>query len=215
MFVKTKMTANPFIISPDQTIPDAHEIMQQYGVKRLPVVKNGKLVGVVSKEDIAHASPSKATTFSVGELTYLLAKTKISKVMVKNPITISPDALLEEAATLMRDHDIGFLPVMKNDKLVGIITQSDILDSFIDILGFREPGTRFTVEADDEPGMMSKATGIISEHGANITHMAVYRGENGKSTMVIGINSLNVDEIESAIEAAGFQVLYKLQNKNK
>ena len=208
MFVKTKMTANPFIISPDQTIPDAHEIMQQYGVKRLPVVKNGKLVGVVSKEDIAHASPSKATTFSVGELTYLLDKTKISKVMVKNPITISPDALLEEAATLMRDHDIGFLPVMKNDKLVGIITQSDILDSFIDILGFREPGTRFTVEADDEPGMMSKATGII-------THMAVYRGENGKSTMVIGINSLNVDEIESAIEAAGFRVLYKLQNKNK
>ena len=63
--------------------------------------------------------------------------------------------------------------------------------------------------------MMSKATGIISEHGANITHMAVYRGENGKSTMVIGINSLNVDEIESAIEAAGFRVLYKLQNKNK
>ena len=213
MFVKTKMTANPFIISPDQTIPDAHEIMQQYGVKRLPVVKNGKLVGVVSKEDIAHASPSKATTFSVGELTYLLAKTKISKVMVKNPITISPDALLEEAATLMRDHDIGFLPVMEGEKLVGIITQSDILDSFIEILGFREPGTRITIEANDEPGMMAKVAGIISEYGANITHMAVYRGGNGKSSMVVGINSLNTGEIEKAIEAAGFQVLYKLQNQ--
>lgn len=213
MFVKNKMTANPFVISPDQTIPDAHEIMQQAGVKRLPVVKKGKLVGVVSKEDISHASPSKATTFSVGEITYLLAKTKISKVMTKNPVTISPDALLEEAATLMRDHDVGFLPVMDGDKLVGIITQSDILDSFIDILGFREPGTRITIEADDEPGTMAKVAGIISQYGANITHMAVYRGSNGKSSVVVGINSLNTGELEKSMEAAGFRILYKLQNQ--
>ena len=83
MFVKNKMTTNPFTISPDQTIPDAHEIMSANGVKRLPVVKDGKLVGVVSREDIAQASPSKATSFSVGELTYLLSKTKISQVMSK------------------------------------------------------------------------------------------------------------------------------------
>jgi acetoin utilization protein AcuB len=83
MFVKNKMTANPFTISPDQTIPDAHEIMtEQNGVKRLPVMKNGKLVGIVSREDIAYsASPSKATSFSMGEITYLLSKTKISQIM--------------------------------------------------------------------------------------------------------------------------------------
>lgn len=209
MFVRNKMTANPFVISPDQTIPDAHEIMQQYGVKRLPVVKKGKLVGVVSKEDIAHASPSKATSFSVGEITYLLAKTRISKVMTKNPYTISPDALLEEAATLMRDHDVGFLPVVDGDKLVGIITQSDILDSFIDILGFRDPGTRMTIEANDEPGMIAKVAGIISEYDANITHMAVYRGGTGRSIMVIGINSQNTAELEQTIKDAGFDLLYK------
>ncbi|MDD6033463.1 MAG: CBS domain-containing protein [Oscillospiraceae bacterium] len=209
MFVRNKMTTNPFVISPDQTIPDAHEIMQQYGVKRLPVVKKGKLVGVVSKEDIAHASPSKATSFSVGEITYLLAKTRISKVMTKNPYTISPDALLEEAATLMRDHDVGFLPVVEGDKLVGIITQSDILDSFIDILGFRDPGTRMTIEANDEPGMIAKVAGIISEYDANITHMAVYRGGTGRSIMVIGINSQNTAELEQTIKDAGFDLLYK------
>jgi acetoin utilization protein AcuB len=213
MFVKSKMTANPFTISPDQTIPDAHEIMTENGVKRLPVMKNGKLVGVVSKEDIAQASPSKATTFSMGEITYLLAKTKISQIMNKNPITVSSDDLLEAAAVLMRDNNVSFLPVIDNNKLVGIITESDIFDSFIELLGFREPGTRLTVEADDAPGIMSNLTSIIGNFGANISHVAVYRGSNGKSAVVIGINSLNTADLEKSIEKQGFKILYKLQNK--
>ena len=213
MFVKSKMTANPFTISPDQTIPDAHEIMTENGVKRLPVMKNGKLVGVVSKEDIAQASPSKATTFSMGEITYLLAKTKISQIMNKNPITVSSDDLLEAAAVLMRDNNVSFLPVIDNNKLVGIITESDIFDSFIELLGFREPGTRLTVEADDAPGIMSNLTSIIGNFGANISHVAVYRGSNGKSAVVIGINSLNTADLEKSIEKQGFKIVYKLQNK--
>jgi len=213
MFVKNKMTANPFTISPDQTIPDAHEIMAQNGIKRLPVIKNGKLVGIVSKEDILRASPSEATTFSIGEITYLLAKTKISSIMTKNPVTISSKALIEEAATLMRDNDISFLPVVDDGKLVGIITESDIFDSFIELLGFREPGTRLTVEADDAPGIMSNLSGIIGNFGANINHLAVYRGSNGKSAVVVGINSLNTSEMEKSIENNGFKILYKLQNK--
>lgn len=213
MFVKNKMTANPFTISPDQTIPEAHEIMSQQGVRRLPVLKNGKLVGIVSKEDIAQYSPSKATTLSVGEINYLLSKTKISKIMSKNLVTISPNALLEEAATLMRDNKIGFLPVVDNDKLVGIITESDIMDSFIDLLGFREAGTRLTIEAIDEPGIMSNLTSIIGQYGANISRVAVFKGAVGKSAIVISINSLNTTEIEKSIEAQGFKILYKLQNK--
>lgn len=213
MFVKNKMTANPFTVSPDQTIPDAHEIMAQNGVKRLPVMKNGKLVGVVSKEDIERYSPSKATTLSMGEITYLLSKTKIKQIMTKNLITTSSNALLEEAATLMRDNKVSFLPVVDDNKLIGIITESDIFDSFIELLGFREPGTRLTIEADDAPGIMSNLTSIIGKFGANITHVAVYRGANGKSAIVIGINSLNTADIEKSIEEQGFKILYKLQNK--
>jgi acetoin utilization protein AcuB len=213
MFVKNKMTTNPFTISPDQTIPDAHEIMTKQGVKRLPVMQNGKLVGVVSKEDIAQASPSKATAFSVGELTYLLAKTKISKVMTKNPVAISSTALLEEAATMMRDNSVAFLPVVDNSRLVGVITESDIFDSFIELLGFREQGTRLTIEADDAPGIMSNLTSIFAKYGANITHVAVYRGASGKSDVVIGINSLNTTDMEKSIEEQGYKILYKLQNK--
>ena len=213
MFVKNKMTANPFTISPDQTIPDAHEIMAQNGVKRLPVMKNGKLVGIVSKEDITQASPSKATTLSVGEITYLLAKTKISQIMSKNPVTVTSSALLEEAALLMRDNNVSFLPVVDDDKLVGIITESDIFDSFIELMGFREMGTRLTIEAEDAPGIMSNLTSIIGNYGANITHVAVYRGSNSKSAVVIGINSLNTTEMEKSIENQGFKIIYKLQNK--
>jgi acetoin utilization protein AcuB len=213
MFVKNKMTTNPFTVSPDHTIPDAHEIMAQNGIKRLPVLKNGKLVGVVSKEDIAHASPSKATSLSANEITYLLAKTKISKVMAKDPIVISSNALLEEAATLMRDNNVGFLPVVDDGRLVGIITESDIFDAFIDLLGFREKGTRLTVEVDDAPGIMANLTSIIGKYGANITHVAVYRSENGKSDIVIGVNSYNTAAIEKSIEEQGYKILYKLQNK--
>ncbi len=213
MFVRNKMTTNPFTISPDSTIPDAHEIMARNNIKRLPVVKNGVLVGVVSKEDIAQASPSKATSFSVGELTYLLARTKISHVMKKDPVTIGPDALLEEAAILMRTNEVGFLPVVNEGHVVGIITESNIFDAFIDLLGFRDIGTRLTIEADDMPGIMASLTGIFAEYGANITHVAVYSGPSGKSSVVVGTHSFNTEDIEKSIENKGFKIIYKLQNR--
>ncbi|NLI61547.1 MAG: CBS domain-containing protein [Clostridiales bacterium] len=213
MFVRQKMTSDLFTISPDQTIPDAQEIMTENNIKRLPVLKNGKLVGVVSKEDILRASPSKATTFSVGEINYLLAKTKVSRIMTKDPITISSNALLEEAAILMRDHGVSFLPVVDDNDLVGIITESGIFDAFIELLGFREKGTRLTIEAVDAPGIMSKLTSIISNFGANISNVAVYQGTAGKSAVVIGIDTLDTADIEKAIEEEGFKILYKLQNK--
>lgn len=213
MFVKNKMTANPFTISPDQTIPDAHEVMAKNGIRRLPVIKNGQLVGIVSREDIARYTPSKATSLSMGEITYLMAKTKVSLIMSKEPVTISSNALLEEAALLMRDNSISFLPVVDDGRLVGIITESDIFDSFIELLGFREHGTRLTVEADDAPGIMSNLTRIIGSFGANISHVAVYRGQNGKSAIVVGVNSVNTADLEESIEDQGFKILYKLQNK--
>lgn len=213
MFVKNRMTTNPFTISPDQTIPDAQEIMMKHGIRRLPVVKDGKLVGVVTKEDIERYSPSKATSLSMGEITYLLSKTKIKQIMTKDPVTISPNALLEEAATLMRDQKVGFLPVVDGDRLVGIITESDIFDAFIELLGFRERGTRLTVEASDEPGILARLTGIFAQYGANITRVAVYRGADGTSSVVVGINSFNTEAIEKTLEENGFRILYKLQNK--
>ena len=212
MFVKLRMTAHPFTVTPDNNLPEAMEVMATRGVRHLPVVSEGRVVGVLSHSDIAEAGPSKATTFSSGEVNYLLSKLKVAKVMTRDPITISPDALLEEAAVAMRDNKVEMLPVVEGGRLVGIITESAILDAFIEILGFRDHGTRLTVDATDAPGVLSKLTSITAKHDANIQHLAVYRGEGERSIIVVGVNSLNTAEIEDDLTSEGFAVLYKLQN---
>ena len=212
MFVKLRMTANPFTVTPQTRVPDAVELMKTKKVRHLPVVEDGRVVGVLSHSDVASASPSKATLFSAGEVNYLRAKLKVEKVMSRHPITISPDSLLEEAAVLMRDNKIEMLPVVEGERLVGVITESAILDSFIEILGFRDQGTRLTIDAPDEPGVLARLTGITGRHGANILHLAVYRGEGDRSTVVLGVNSRNTEQLEADIVADGFRILYRLQN---
>jgi len=131
MFVSTRMTANPFTVTPEHTVPQAMAVMREKGVRHLPVVSGGRVVGVLSKGDIAAASPSPATSLSAAEVTYLLGKLKVAKVMSRNPITIASGALLEEAAIAMRDNKIQMLPVVDGEELVGVITESSILDAFI------------------------------------------------------------------------------------
>lgn len=211
MFVKWRMTANPFTIRPDASVPEAIEVMRKNKVRKLPVMQGGKLVGVVSQSDIDRASPSLTTSFSAGEVAYLFTKLKISQVMTRNPITISPDALLEEAAILMRDRKIEMLPVLDGDRLVGVITESDLLDAFIELNGAREKGTRLLIEADDQPGVMARLASITGDFGTNITHIAVYRGQLERSLVLLGINSLNTDELERRIVEAGFTLKYRMQ----
>jgi len=212
MFVKTRMTTHPFTVTPEHSVPEAMTIMETRNVGQLPVLEDGHLVGVISHGDIAAASPSPATSLSANEITYLMGKLKVGRVMSKHPITISPDALLEQAATLLRDNKIEMLPVMEDARLVGVITESDILDSFIEILGFRDPGTRLTIEAPDAPGVLSKLTGITAEYGANISHLAVYRGAGENSIVVVGVNSLNTADMEAEFDRHGFRILSRLTN---
>lgn len=211
MFVKNRMTANPFTVTPENTIPEAAALMEKHSVRHLPVVSEGHVVGVLSRGDIAAAGPSQATSLSAGEITYLLNKLKVGKVMTREPITISPDALLEEAATAMRDNKIEMLPVVDGDELVGVITESAILDAFIELLGFRDAGTRLTVDASDAPGVLARLAEATARHHANIQHVAVYRGAD-HSTVVVGVNTTNTDALEADLAADGFAVLARLVN---
>lgn len=212
MIVRSRMTSNPYTISPDATIAEALEIMRKNNIRRLPVVKNGKLVGIVTEREMQEVSPSKATTLSVFELNYLLSKTKVSAVMTKNVITVSPDSLLEEAAVLMRDNRVGALPVTQDGKVVGIITETNIFDAFIDLLGFRDSGTRISVEVEDSPGILANVANVIKSFGANITHLVVYRSQTGKSGIVIRVNTINTDDMISALENKGYKVTSVLKN---
>lgn len=213
MFVKQRMTANPFTVGPQVSIPEAAATMAGHNVRHLPVVESGRVVGVISKNDIAAALPSKATTLSAQEATYLVSRLTVAKVMSSPALTIPPDALLEEAAVLMRDHKIEMLPVVEGEALIGVITESDLLDSLIDVLGFRDHGTRLTIEARDEPGVLSKLTGIMATHHANIEHLAVHRGNLEHSIVVVGVNTLNTEQIEGDLASEGMRVVGRLTNR--
>ncbi|MBI4671008.1 MAG: CBS domain-containing protein [Chloroflexi bacterium] len=120
------MTPNPITISSDASLPEAHELMQKHKIRRLPVVDHGELVGIVTRGDVRGASASEATTLSIYELNYLLARMPVRHLMHAPVITISPEATIGEAAKLMLKHKIAGLPVVADGKVVGIITESDI-----------------------------------------------------------------------------------------
>jgi len=211
MYVKTRMTANPYTIASNAPINEAMELMREHNLKRIPVVDGEKIVGILTKGDIQRVSPTKATSLSIFEINYLLSKTTVKDAMTKNVITIDQDALLEEAAVIMRENRIGTLPVVKDNKLVGIITESDIFDSFISLLGFKDLGSRITVEADDVPGALADIADIFKTFDANITHIVAYRGINGKSDLVIRTNTLNTDSIEKKIIEHGYIIEHILK----
>jgi CBS domain-containing protein len=124
--VRDWMTATPVTITTHTSLAEAHRLMKQKKVRRLPVVDDGRLVGIVALSDVLEAEPSGATTLSIYEMNYLLAELKIDKIMKRSVITVSPAATIRDAASIMLEHKIGGLPVVENGKLVGIITESDI-----------------------------------------------------------------------------------------
>jgi CBS domain-containing protein len=129
--VKDWMTHDPVVITPDVTLPEVHHIMAEHKIRRLPVVDNGKLVGIVTRGDIREASPSDATSLSVFELNYLLSKLQVRQVMTRKPVTVKPQTSIERAAQIMLENKIGGLPVLERGKLVGIITESDIFSMLV------------------------------------------------------------------------------------
>jgi acetoin utilization protein AcuB len=125
--VKDWMTRNIVVITPDTALPEAHRLMTDQRIRRLPVVQDGLLVGIVTLGDVRGAEPSGATSLSIWELNYLLNKLKIEEIMTRNLITISPYATVGQAAEVMLEHKVSGLPVVDGEiKLVGIITESDI-----------------------------------------------------------------------------------------
>jgi len=126
-FVKKWMTPNVVFIAPDTRLPEAHRLMSEKNIRRLPVVQDGQLVGIVTRSDVRGAEPSTATSLSIWEMSYLLANLKIEEIMTRNPVTVSSETTISEAARMMLENKIGGLPVIdETRRLAGIITESDI-----------------------------------------------------------------------------------------
>jgi len=178
MLVKDRMTLDPVTVTPGTSFPEAFQIIRERVIRHLPVVDDeGKLVGVVARTDLLHASPSTATTLSVFEMSFLLANLHVQKVMSTPPVTVSEDAPLEEAARVMVEKRIGCLPVMRNGELAGLITETDIFEVFVEILGGEEASLRVTVRVPDVRGELARLAGVIAGLGGDICSVALFRGE--------------------------------------
>jgi acetoin utilization protein AcuB len=172
------MTPDPKTISPDVSVLEATERMQRERVRRYPVIGDGKLVGIVSLDDLLRASPSSVESLNVWEVSYMLTQVKVQDVMTKEVITVTEFTPLEEAAKLMLDRKIGGLPVVRDGVLLGIITESDIFRIFAELLGATEPGIRISVLAPYYKGSLAQLSTAIAKRGGLITAFNIFRGED-------------------------------------
>ena len=155
MLVNERMSRPVISVTPDEPIHDVLAMFKKEHIRRAPVMKDGKLVGIISQGDLLNASPSPVTTLSVWEMNYLLSKVTVKNVMSKKVISIARDTPIEEAARIMADKKIGGLPVVDGDKVVGMITETDLFKVFLELMGARDKGIRVTATIDDKPGELA------------------------------------------------------------
>ena len=212
MFVAKRMSPNPVTVTPDTTVADASEIMRNRKSRRLPVLDRGRLVGIVTDRDLREVSPSPATTLSIFELNYLLAKMQVREIMRRNVITIGMDATIEEAALLMFNHKIGGLVVVNAaGDVVGLITETDIFKCFVDVMGLPKGKTRLTFNLADRTGMVHDVTGIFKDLGINIDSLVTYDAADGNFEMVIRADIPDVKKLCDQLAAAGYPVSHVAQ----
>jgi acetoin utilization protein AcuB len=209
MLVGDRMTKRPITITEDTGIDKALELMHSEKVRRLPVLnKHGQLVGIVSELDLLKASPSSATSLSIYELPYLLSKIKMRDIMTKDVVTATEDMPLEEAALMMAENKIGGLPVMRGDKLVGIITETDLFKIFLEMLGAREEGVRLSMLVPEEKGMLAKIAGKVTEMGGNFVAQGTIMGEDPTNRLLtIKVADVPEEQLVSAMEELGLKIL--------
>jgi acetoin utilization protein AcuB len=195
MLVGKRMSRPPITIPPEMSINEALSLFKKERIRRAPIVRGNKLVGIVSEKDLLNASPSQATTLSVWEMNYLLSKLTVAEVMTKDVITVTEDTPIEEAARIMADNKIGGLPVVKGLHVVGIITETDLFKLFLELMGAREKGVRVTTLIKDQPGMLAKITKAITEAGGNFIAFGQFVGED-INTRILTFKVNGVSQIE-------------------
>ena len=209
MIIESRMTRNPVTVSPDVTVEEAAKIMKQEKVHRLPVLdKDKKLVGVISEKDILRALPSPVSSLSAYEMPYLLSKLTVKKLMSKDPITISKDTIVEDAARLMVDQDLSCLPVMDGDKLVGIVSKSDLFKMLLELFGARHYGVRISFLVEDKPGTIAIISRALSEQGLDIISFGTFMGTNPTNAVcTIKVQGASVAKVVDIMKPYVSQIL--------
>jgi acetoin utilization protein AcuB len=210
MLVERWMKANPITVGPLDSFRHAMNLIRQRGIRHLPVMEGGRLVGIVTDRDVRQASPSAATSLEIHELHYLLEKIKIRDIMTSEVVTATPEMPIEAAARLMLTHRIGSLPVLRGMALVGIITETDILSAFVEVMGIQAEQTRLELVLEERAGAFLDACRIVQDQGGDIvsvvTATASHRGEP-KKVMLFRLEGVALDSLVKRLEASGHTVL--------
>jgi acetoin utilization protein AcuB len=202
MLVGKRMTVNPLTLQPDVSINDALALMRREKVRRVPVVdKKGKLVGVVTHNDLMQASPSSVTSLNMWEVTYLLSKITVQEVMKKDVVTATEDMPIEEAARLVAERRISCLPVLRGDALVGIITEADIFNIFLELMSAHEKGVRLTVFAPNVKGSLAQISSAINSHGGFILAVNIFLGHDSSTWGChLKVTDISKDDLVAAVK---------------
>lgn len=210
MLVRDRMTPNPTTITTETSLKEALDLVRSNPFRHLPVLdENGKLVGIVTEKSLVYASPTPTTTLSVFEVDYILSRTKIGQIIHDDVITVEPDLPIEEAARIMVDHRFGCLPVVKNDELVGIISDTDVFRVFVEGMGGGHPSLRVTVVVPEEVGSLARITSAVVGLGGNIYSLGIFWGEQPKDRVVaFRLEGVDRDAVVKALEADGIQVVH-------
>jgi acetoin utilization protein AcuB len=191
------------------SVPDARAFMKKEKVGRLPVLdKDNRLVGIVTERDLINASPSVATTLDMYEMSYLLSKLKVDKVMQKKVITVDENVVVEEAARIMVDNNISALPVMRGDALVGIVSDGDLYRLFINLFGARKVGVRVTCMLPDRPGVLHSITELIAEKKGNVISLVICDGADVNSRMcILKVSNIEREDLLAAIKPVAIEII--------
>ncbi|HJS19850.1 MAG TPA: CBS and ACT domain-containing protein [Anaerolineales bacterium] len=188
-------------VSPDTPINDVLAMFRKEHIRRAPVMKDGKLIGIVSERDLLNATPSSVTTLSVWEMHYLISKVTIKDVMKKNVVTVDQDTPIEEVARIMADKKIGGVPVVNGENVVGIITETDLFKIFLELMGARYKAWRVTATLAEKPGELAKLTQVIAQNGGNFVSFGMFSGPDANSRAVtFKVEGLEKNQIREVLE---------------
>jgi acetoin utilization protein AcuB len=211
MYVDRIMTREVLQVDEEARVTRMAALMRDHHIRHLPVVRDDRLVGLVTSHDLERVSPSPITTLSVGEANYLLGKLTAAKVMRTPVITCAPDTLVEEAARLLRQEKIGCLPVVETGgKLVGMLTHEDLLDFFLDITGcLMADTTRIAVHLPDTIGQLGRLLTAINEAGGYIATVVspLHPDQTGLRIAVVRYRAPDPHALNQRLRDLGYDLL--------
>jgi acetoin utilization protein AcuB len=208
MFVGRRMTQNVVTVTKDMSVLHVRNLLREKDINQVLVVEGKKVIGVITDGDIRENSASPASTLSIHELNYLLSEMKTRDIMTRNPLTVSPETPVEEAAKILNENNIGCLPVVRNDELAGIITTCDMLNVLLEVMGVGTPSSRIELSVSSDMGEICNIAGIVKDLGLSIISMVstVNRNDPATRLSVLRVNTDDIRELCKTLRNAGYKV---------